>query len=101
MNRVLAASAMIGAAAVLLMPSHAANAQVLQNSKIEINYEVPKTEAHRAIHERLKKREVLEQLKQFLSPVRLPKRLALQTADCGVVNAFYAKSKGLILCYEY
>jgi hypothetical protein len=101
MKHGVTASAMICAGVVLFAQPHAATAQPLQNSKIEINYEEPKKGEHQAIYERLKKREVLEQLKQFLSPLRLPKKLAMQTSECGIVNAFYAKSKGLILCYEY
>ena len=95
------AGAMICAAVNLFVQPHAAMAQPLQNSKIEVKYEEPTKSEHRVIYERLKKREVLEQLKQFLSPLRLPKKLAIQTSECGVVNAFYAKSKGLLLCYEY
>jgi len=76
-------------------------AQQLQNSKIEITYEEPKNAVHRPIYERLQKRQVLEQLKQFLAPLRLPKKLAIQTVECGEVNAYYNRARGLLLCYEY
>ena len=95
------AGALLCAAMALFVQPHAAVAQVLPNSKIEVKYEEPKKGEHLAIYERLKKREVLEQLRQFLSPLRLPKKLNMQTSECGTVNAFYAKGRGLILCYEY
>jgi hypothetical protein len=94
-------SAMICVAVALFVQPHAACAQPLQNSKIVVNYEEPKKGDHRVLYERYKKREILEQLSQFLSPLRLPKKLPMQTTECGTVNAYYAKGKGLMLCYEY
>jgi hypothetical protein len=78
-----------------------AGAQNLQNSKVEISYAPPEKADHRPIYERLKQRQVLEQLKQFLSPLRLPKKLPIQTLTCNEVNAYYAQGKGLLLCYDY
>ena len=73
----------------------------LQNSKIEINYEEPKAASLLPLYERLQKRRVLEDLKAFLSPLRLPRKLTLKTKQCDQINAFYSSSEGLILCYEY
>jgi hypothetical protein len=94
----LLAAAAIASAAVVTAP---APAQDLQNSKVEIKYEVPQKAVHRPIYERLRQRQVLEQLKQFLSPLRLPKKLPVTTLECGEVNAYYAGPKGILFCYDY
>ena len=73
----------------------------LQNSRITVVYEPPTLPRFQALLERLQKRRVLEDLKAFLSPLRLPRKLVLNTKECGQVNAFYSRSEGLILCYEY
>jgi hypothetical protein len=73
----------------------------LQNSRIEVNYEAPSLPRYKALYERLQKRRVLEDLKAFLSPLRLPRKLKLNTEQCGDINAFYSRTEGLILCYEY
>ena len=39
--------------------------------------------------DRLRKRQVLEELAMFLSPLRLPRVLRVRTKSCGAVNAFY------------
>jgi hypothetical protein len=75
-------------------------AQELVNSKITFKYEEPKNEAHRDLYQRLQKRQVLEQLKLFMSPLRLKKPLALTTKDCDTINAFY-NGTALVLCYEF
>ena len=42
----------------------------LRNSQVETAYVEPKDPAFRPIYDRLKKRQVLEQLQQFLAPLR-------------------------------
>jgi hypothetical protein len=73
----------------------------LQNSRIEVVYEEPRLPRLIPLYQRLKDRQVLEELKAFLSPLRLNKKLVLNTKQCDAVNAFYSRSQGLILCYEY
>ena len=52
--------------------------------------------------DRLRKRQVLEELSMFLSPLRLPRVLRVRTKSCGVVNAFYDRAEWAIsLCYEF
>ena len=90
MKYVVAAGASLCAALLLCVQPAPVRAQELKNSKITFKYEEPKEAKHQALYERLKKRQVLEQLSQFLSPVRLRKPLALTTAECkGEVNAYY------------
>src|SRR5258708_32609084 len=55
----------------------------LTNSKIEFAYFPPKTVKYHATMDRLKSRQVLEQLSQFLAPLRLPHKLFLVTEECG------------------
>jgi putative metallopeptidase DUF4344 len=102
MNRIVAGGALFCAAILSCIQPGAVRAQDLQNSRIDFVYDEPKKSAFDAIYARLKKRQVLEQLKQFLSPLRVPKKLTLRTLECGVVNAFYDPGqKSLKLCYEY
>jgi hypothetical protein len=74
----------------------------LVNPKIGFAYQPPKTAKYHAILDRLKRRQYLEQLSQFLSPLRLPHPLYLVTGECGDANAFYSPAQwAIILCYEW
>jgi Putative metallopeptidase len=54
------------------------------------------------IYQRLKQRQVLEELSAFLSPLKLPKTLRVRTKSCGVVNAFYEPNEWTVnMCYEW
>ena len=73
-------------------------------SKIEIAYkEPPKSKPElRPIYERLKQKQVLEQLRAFLAPLKLNRDLQVVTAECG--GKFYLpyKSGGAVtVCYEF
>ena len=55
---------------------------------------------HQAILARLKKRRVLEDLQEFLSPLRLPAPLTVRTQACsGIVNAWYS-AHTITFCYD-
>jgi len=76
----------------------------LTNDQIEIQYSEANASYFRPIYERYKKREVLEQLKQFLSPLVLPAGVTLRITakECGTVNSWWSgRSAGLFLCYEW
>jgi hypothetical protein len=73
----------------------------LTNENIEINYVPPSSARFEDLYGRLRGRAVLEDLRAFLSPLVLPRRLKLSTRECGEVNAFYSRYDGLIICYEY
>jgi hypothetical protein len=74
----------------------------LDNSRIDIAYVAPKDSNLQSIYERLKKRQVLEELRQFLAPLRLPRKLTLKTLQCQTTNAFYdPRQVALNICYEY
>jgi hypothetical protein len=56
---------------------------------------------YEALYERVKKRGVLEEISEFLSPLKLKKKLIFETSSCGVVNAFYDPADQTVhLCYE-
>ncbi|MCC6889892.1 MAG: hypothetical protein IT536_15280 [Hyphomicrobiales bacterium] len=80
-----------------------AQAQVLQGiTGVQIEYRTPHDPAHQPIYERLKRRMVLEQYRDFLSPLRLPRPLYVAIAGCnGVINAFYTSDRRITYCYEY
>jgi hypothetical protein len=81
-----------------------AQAQVppdLRNPQIEVNYVEPKNPAYRPIYERLKKRQVLEELRAFLAPLKLTKKLEIRTDECGNIHARYKDGGPATICYEY
>jgi hypothetical protein len=73
------------------------------NNKIEFAYVPPKTVKYQATMDRLKSRQVLEQLSQFLSPLRLPHKLYLVTRECGENPSpnYDPGSWAIFLCYEF
>lgn len=76
-------------------------AQDLQDSQVEIAYREPRNPAFRPYYEDLKRRKVLEDLRQFLSPLRLPRPVLVLTAECGTDVVPYQPGKPVTLCYEY
>src|SRR5262245_36875525 len=56
---------------------------------------------YQALYYRVKKRAVLEEISEFLSPLKLKKKLIFETTSCGEVNAFYDFSDQTVhVCYE-
>jgi putative metallopeptidase DUF4344 len=84
-------------------PSPAAAQAELTNSKIEYAYFPPKTMKYQETLDRLKSRQVLELLSQFLSPLRLPHKLFLVTSECGEnASPYYSPGQwAIFLCYEF
>jgi hypothetical protein len=80
-----------------------AKAQPLADSgagSVHIAYGETTNPVHRAIKERLQKRQVLEELRDFLSPLKLPAPLLIKVEGCnGTVNAWYAANT-VTYCYE-
>jgi hypothetical protein len=70
----------------------------LKNSSVVTRYTDWK---YQALYERVKKRAVLEEISEFLSPLKLKKKLIFETTSCGTVNAFYDPTDQTVhLCYE-
>jgi hypothetical protein len=86
-----------------LLPATPAAAQAqgtLQNSQIEIVYGQPGNPSYRPMYDRLKKLQVLEELRQFLVPLRLPRKLTVQVDQCGATTRPYRPGGPATICYE-
>jgi len=92
--------AMLVGLAVWASPVAAQAPDASVGSQIRIVYGEPKNPAHQPIYERLQKRRVLEDFRDFLSPLKLPQPLTIKTEGCGVVNAYYSGG-AVTICYEY
>jgi hypothetical protein len=71
------------------------------SDRIEISYATPKHAGHIHIAELLRAHKFLENLRDYLSPLRLPQQLIVKLDECdGVSNAWY--EEGIVtVCYEY
>jgi hypothetical protein len=90
----------------ILVTMPAARAQTpaapeLQHPSILIDYVEPPDPRFRDLYERLKKRQVLEELAQFLSPIKLPLKLRIKFEQCDMINADYTPYNLRVrLCYD-
>jgi Putative metallopeptidase len=101
MRRTCPRGAAIAALLVSLMIPPASAQQLpadLQNPNVEIVYKEPRTAAFKPIAERVKQRRVLEQLRVFLAPLRLPRKLTVNVDECG--TAMLQPQGTVIICYE-
>src|SRR5262249_8318039 len=73
----------------------------LQNSQVDIAYVPPRDAKFQPMYERLKNLQVLEEFRQFLAPLRLPRRLAIRLDQCGAATHSYAPGQGVVICYEF
>lgn len=72
------------------------------NPKVAIDYIEPRSKRSHGTYELLRKRQVLEELSQFLSPLMLPRTLRIRVQSCGRVNAYYVNAEWAVaLCYEF
>jgi hypothetical protein len=71
------------------------------NSQVDIAYLEPANPEFAPIRERLMRRRVLEQLQQFLSPLRLPRKLLVKVEQCNAPGARYQPGGAVTICYEY
>jgi hypothetical protein len=95
------ARCLITAAALLAAcPAAAEPAPEATSGQVRISYGEPRNPLHRPIYERLQKRRVLEDFRDFLSPLRLSQPLTIKVESCGGVNAYYS-SHTVTICYEY
>jgi hypothetical protein len=73
----------------------------LEPNRIDIAYVEPKSAANQPVYKLLKEHQVLEKLRELLSPLRLPHRLLLQTRDCEGISNAWANEESVTVCYEY
>jgi hypothetical protein len=98
-------AAVLSLAAGWLIGSSPVRAQLIpppMAKGIQIEYREPTNPAHRSIYDRLRKRQVLEQYKEFMSPLQLKTPLQVVTRGCnGTINAWFNGSATITFCYEY
>jgi len=87
-------------AAVHLAVSKAESVPLSANSQVEIIYAQPANPAYQHIYDGLKRRQVLEELQQFLSPLRLPRKLTVQLDQCGATSRLRQPQDPVTICYE-
>jgi hypothetical protein len=83
--------------AILMRP---AACRADETDQIDISYVEPESEDLRPAYLEIRNRAVLEQLKMFLSPLRLPRRLSVRAEQCGSDGGAYKPGGPVILCYE-
>ena len=83
MRRIVTTLAAAGAvlAATLADTHTAACAPAAEPNRIDIAYGEPKIATNQAAYKLLKEHQVLEKIRDLLSPLRLPHRLLIQTQD--------------------
>jgi hypothetical protein len=94
----LAAAFFIGVAS---LPTSGAAQTIPRNPQIDIAYVAPRSDKYQAIYQRLKELQVFEILQQFLSPLRLPRRILVKADECGAMRMVYQPNGPVIICYEY
>jgi Putative metallopeptidase len=82
-------------------PPTAPSAADWGNSQVDVVYTEPQDPAFRVIRDRLMRRQVLEQLRLFLSPLKLPRKLLVQLDQCNAERRPYQPGGSVTICYEY
>jgi hypothetical protein len=73
----------------------------LKADRFEIEYVPPKDPKHQPLYDTLRQVQLLEKMKEFLSPFRLPVPIKMKVEGCdGVMNATFEKDT-ISVCYEY
>ena len=91
----------VGIVLLALLGATEASAARARAHRIDIQYVEPTSPDHQAVFKLLKERRALEKVRELLSPIRLPRRLLLQTKGCdGISNAWY-DGESVTVCYEY
>jgi hypothetical protein len=104
MTRAFVASALASGLVWMALPTSSASAQAgsgLENSQVDIAYVEPSNPVFQPIHERLKQRRVLEELRQFLAPLRLPRKILVKSEQCDRESRPYEPGGPVTICYEY
>jgi len=78
-----------------------AAAPVLRNDQIEIAYVEPTNPDFEPLYEGLKARKVLEELRAFLAPLKLPRTITVKVDQCGELAKVYKPGEPVTICYEY
>jgi hypothetical protein len=101
-RRLLALAAFVSLTAATSLPAPGiAQTTIPRNTQIEIAYAPPKSERYQAIYQRIKALQVFEILQQFLSPLRLPRKIQVRSEECGQIRHIYEPGSAAVICYEY
>jgi len=96
----------VASALILIFATSAMSASGQSKSKsktdqIQVEYQLPKNPAHQELYKLFKERTVLERVKKFLSPFRLPMPIMLVIKGCdGDASAAYGDGE-IEFCYEF
>jgi hypothetical protein len=111
MVRLLVVASVVASAAWLALSSASAGSRISckdwhtdqdwKLDQIDIAYVEPKDPAYSAIYEDLKRRQILEEVREFLSPVRLPDKVLIKTEQCNAPESPYQPGSPVTICYEY
>jgi Putative metallopeptidase len=100
-----AAAAVLAAASVSISSMPAMAQAELRNDKIKFDYYEPRDPKLLPLYERLQRRRVLEELSQFLAPVRWPKTLRLIMKECPAGTQrpeviYSSVERSISICYQ-
>jgi hypothetical protein len=105
MRRIIVAAGMFSSLALLSTPAFPQSGAV--TSQVEIVYVAPgmgpsgQISRFNPIYKWLTTRQPLEELKAFLSPLRLPRKLTVQVDECGADRRPYLPGGPVTICYEF
>ena len=101
--RVLCLIAGLALSRIALGSGTAAVSPAPHADQFRVVYEEPTNPAHKDLYDQLKATRTLEQFREFLSYIRLPRTLTLKLAGCdGDENAWYdPDDQTVTVCYEY
>jgi hypothetical protein len=93
------------AAAILVLRPEPVLPEELRPDRVRVDYIEPRSENLQGVYERVKKSGVLEELAEFLAPVRLPMTLRVWATECYTYAEwmmYYDPQEHVIrLCYEW
>lgn len=73
----------------------------LRNDQIDIAYVEPRNPDFEKFYKGLQARKVLEELRAFLAPLKLPRKISIKVDQCDQPNKLYEPGGPVIICYEY
>jgi hypothetical protein len=98
MKHILAVAILLAAVSLAERPAAAQPSPELRNPNIATDYVGWK---YQGLHDKLKKRGVLELMNAVLSPLRLKQKLTIEFDTCNTVNAFYNLRQKVTISYEF
>jgi hypothetical protein len=78
-----------------------AAAETLRNDNVEIAYVEPRNPDYERFYQGLQARKVLEELRAFLAPLKLPRKILIKVDQCDKPIQLYQPGGPVVICYEY